>query len=460
MPVAPKLSLVTPAQQSPSPASTPTKKQGSKSGKPTKALIESQLPGSKLAVGNRMYLHTGLSGERSWRWAYRLFDAVAGKDRQFEVSLGEYPATDYSSADAARAKAWSEHVQLGKHPPQHRTSKARAQAELIRAAQAETVWQLLEQWLAEYAGEWVPSYALQVRTYMERYFGPHTEIGNAKYAAVERNAIVIQLRGIREGTLKPWDEKLGKYAAMARATPSVSKLCKVWLNAAFEYACDEGLLKVNPIANVRMRKKKADAQVKNSPVMNPEVLRRVLADMRAYGGDRRTKLMLLLLAHTCVRSTELRDARWTEFDLKAGQWTIPGERMKMKRLHKVPLSFQAVALLRELQGVSGTTGLLFPNENNPLVPMPQSTAREALYRITKREFSPHSFRSTFSTLANEAEVADPHIIDAVLAHRKSKGNTGAEGSYNQSTYHGGRTALMQAWSSYLESLVTGPALPK
>lgn len=451
MPVAPKLSLVTPAQQSPvAPAPKKT------SGKPSKAQIEQQLPGSKLAVGSRMYLHTGLGGERSWRWAYRLFDAVAGKDRQFEVSLGEYPATDYSSADAARARAWSDYVQLGQHPPQHRTSKAAAKAELVKAAQAETVWQLLEQWLAEYTAEWVSSYALQVTTYMTRYFGPHTDIGNAKYATVERNAIVIQLRGIREGTLKPWDEKLGKYAAMARATPSVSKLCKVWLNAAFEYACDEGLLKVNPIANVRMRKKKADAQVKNSPVMNPEVLRRVLADIRGYGGDRRTKMMLLLLAHTCVRSTELRDARWAEFDLKAGQWTIPAARMKMKRLHVVPLTAQSIALLRELQGVSGNTGLLFPNENNPLVPMPQSTAREALYRITKREFSPHSFRSTFSTLANDAEIADPHIIDAVLAHRKSKGNTGAEGSYNQSTYFKGRVSLMGQWSAYIESLMTGP----
>jgi integrase len=218
-------------------------------------------------------------------------------------------------------------------------------------------------------------------------------------------------------------------------------------------------LTVNPIANLRTKKKKSEPTVVNSPVMSPEVLAKVLADIQAYGGDRRTKLLLLLLGHTCVRSTELREARWSEFDLQAGQWVIPAARMKMKRLHKVPLSTQAVALLRQLQDVSGTTGLLFPNENDPARAMPQSSAREALYRLTHRQYSPHSFRSTFSTLSNEAEVAEPHVIDAVLAHRKAKGNTTAEKSYNQSTYFQGRTVLMQQYSTYLESLNTGPARP-
>ena len=448
----PVLSLVTPAQQSP----VAPKKAGKADGGPSKADIEKALPGSKLAVGNRMYLYTGLGGDRTWKWAYRLFDPAQDKERQFEVKLGEWPAMSYKQADAARAKAWSDYVQKGQHPPQHRTVKAAVKAELAKEAQAETVWQLVEAWIKENSPDWVPSYALQVRTYMGRYFGPRMDIGQVPFARVTRNELVVHLRGIREGTLKPWDDQAGKHTPMVRATPAVAKIAKIWINAAFEHACDEGLLTVNPIANVRTKKKKSEAQTVNSPVMNPDVLRKLLADLRDYGGDGRARLMLLLLAHTCVRSSELRCADWGEFDMAGAQWVIPASRMKMKRLHKVPLSRQAVALLTRLQDISGTTGLLFPNENNPHVPMPQSSAREAMYRLTGKEYSPHSFRSTFSTHCNEAEWSEPHVIDAVLAHRKSKGNTTAEGSYNQATYLTGRVALMQRWSDYLDSLISTP----
>jgi integrase len=450
MPAAPKLALVTPAQQSP--VAQP------KAPELTKAIIESAPPGTRLPHRRRMYLNVSLTGERSWRWAYRLFDPARGQDCQYQVKLGVWPAMGITAAEAAQAKAWAEYVALGNHPPQYRLVKAAEKKAKAKEAQAETVWQMVEAWIKENRGEWVASYASQIAVYMERYFGPTQEVGRVPFAKVTRNELVTQLKGIREGSLKAWDDKAGKYAPMARGTPSVAKLAKVWLNAAFEQACDEGLLTVNPIANLRNRKKKkSEAATVNSPVMTPEVLAKLLIDIREYGGDRRTKLMLLLLAHTCVRSSELRCANWSEFDLEGALWVIPAARMKMRKVHKVPLSPQAVALLKQLQEVTGNKGLLFPNANDLKVPMPQSSAREAMYRLTDRAYSPHCFRSTFSTLANEAEVADPHVIDAVLAHRKESGT--AEMSYNQATYLAGRKRLMPQWSSYLEALVTGPALP-
>jgi integrase len=450
MPNAPKLALVTPAQQSPLPQDKPAEL--------TKAAIESAPPGTRLPHRHRMYLAVSLSGVRSWRWAYRLFDPARGMDCQYQVKLGIYPAMGIKAAEAAQAKAWADYVQHGVHPPQYRMVKATEKKAKTKEAQAETVWQMVEAWIKENRGEWVPSYASQIGVYMERYFGPTVDIGRVPFAKVTRNELVMHLRGIREGTLKPWDDKAGKYAPMARGTPSVAKLCKVWLNAAFEQACDDGLMNINPIANLRTKKKKkSEAATVNSPVMTPDVLRKLLIDIRDYGGDRRTVLMLLLLAHTCVRSSELRCAAWSEFDLEGALWVIPAARMKMRKVHKVPLSPQAVALLKQLQEVTGTKGLLFPNTNDLKVPMPQSSAREAMYRLTDRAYSPHCFRSTFSTLSNEAEVADPHVIDAVLAHRKESGT--AEMSYNQATYLAGRKRLMPQWSSYLEALVTGPAPP-
>jgi integrase len=425
MPAAPVLSLVTPAQQSPAPA---------KSKELTKAVIESQPLDSKLAVGNRMYLYTSLKGVRTWRWAYRLFDPAKGADGQYEVKLGTWPAVSFKQADAARAKAWSEHVERGEHPPQHRTAKAAHKAKAVEVAKAATVWTTAESWFNASRAGWVPSYALQVQTYLTRYCGPDTVLGARPVAQVTRKEIKDAI------------------VAIAANTPSVARLIKQWLNASLEHAADGGEIAVNPMAGMKTKTAAPSPETVNSPALSPSEFRTLLLSVNTYRGDRRIRLMLLLLAHTCVRSSELRCASWSEFDLPGARWTIPAARMKMKRLHVVPLSRQVVALLRELQHVSGTTGLLFKNENDPDRPMPQSSAREAVYRLTAREFTPHGFRSTFSTQANEADY-EPRYVEAVLAHGKKNK---VEASYNKATYYTQRVELMREWSDYLDALTTGP----
>jgi integrase len=429
---APNLSLVTPAQQS-----NPKAKKANSG--PTKALIESQPPGSKLAVGKRMYLYSGFKGERTWKWMYRLFDPNEAKDRQFEIGLGVWPAVSYLDADAARAKAWSEYVAKGEHPPQYRMVKAKAKALAVAETKAATVWSTVESWLNASSATWVPSYATQARTYMERYCGPTTALGARPVAKVTRKEIKDAI------------------TAIAGNTPSVARLVKQWLNAALELAADGGELLINPIAGMRTKTAVGTApKVQNSPELSPDELRTLLHSVDTYRRDHRIRLMLLLLAHLCVRSSELRCADWSEFDLAGARWVIPAHRMKMKREHRVPLSRQVVALLQELQEVSGNTGLLFKNENDPTRPMPQSSAREAVYRLTAKEFTPHGFRSTFSTQANEADI-EPRYVEAVLAHGK---RNKVEASYNKATHFEKRVGLMQSWSSYLESLLTGPAMPK
>ncbi|CAH2782616.1 MAG: hypothetical protein CBARDCOR_3509 [uncultured Caballeronia sp.] len=106
---APALSLVTAIQLKAKPYKADTS--------PQKSEIESQLPGSELPCGNRMYLHTSLKGVQTRRWAYRLFDSCQGADGQYEVKLGVWPAMSLKQADAARANAWADFVQKGQHPP-------------------------------------------------------------------------------------------------------------------------------------------------------------------------------------------------------------------------------------------------------------------------------------------------------------------------------------------------------
>ncbi|CAE6803346.1 Prophage integrase IntA [Paraburkholderia nemoris] len=429
MPAAPVLSLVTPTQQSKLQPDSPKEL--------TKADIEKALPGSKLGHRNRLYLYTSLKGVRTWRWAYRLFDPAKGADGQYEVKVGVWPAMSIKQAEAAQAKAWADYVQKGQHPPQHRTAKAADKAKAVEATKAATVWTTVESWFKASRSGWVPSYALQVETYLTRYCGPDTALGARPVAQVTRKEIKDAI------------------VAIAANTPSVARLIKQWLNASLEHAADGGEIAVNPMAGMKTKTAAPAPETVNSPALGPSELRTLVQSVNVYKGDRRIRLMLLLLAHTCVRSSELRCADWSEFDLPGARWTIPAARMKMKRLHIVPLSRQVVALLGELQHVSGTTGLLFKNENDPARPMPQSSAREAVYRLTAKEFTPHGFRSTFSTQANEADI-EPRYVEAVLAHGKKNK---VEASYNKATYYGQRVELMRCWSDYLDALVTGPFLP-
>jgi len=403
----------------------------------TKADIEKALPGSKLGHRNRLYIYTSLKGVRTWRWAYRLFDPAKNADGQYEVKLGIYPAMSIKQAEVAQGSAWSDYVQKGQHPPQHGTVKTANKAKAVQVAQAATVWTTAESWLKANRAGWVPSYAQQVESFLTRHCGPSTPLGARPVAQVTRKEIKDAI------------------VVIAVGAPSVARLIKQWLNAAFEHAADGGEIGVNPIAGMKTKTAAGAAETVNSPALGPSELRTLLQSIHGYGGDRRVRLMLSLLCHTCVRSSELRCADWSEFDLAGARWTIPASRMKMKRLHVVPLGRQVLALLRELQQVSGKTGLLFKNENDPARPMPITSAREACYRLTAHKFSPHGFRSTFSTQANEADI-EPRYVEAVLAHGKKNK---VEASYNKATYYGQRVELMREWSDYLDALVVGPFLP-
>ncbi len=162
-----------------------------------------------------------------------------------------------------------------------------------------------------------------------------------------------------------------------------------------------------------------------------------------------TKIALRLLLLTFVRPVELRAAEWPEFDLDRGEWRIPGARMKMRELHIVPLSRQAVELLRELHKFTGGQRWLFPNMRRPKEHMTMTTLNAALARMGYRnKFSAHGFRATASTQLNEMEYR-PDVIERQLAH-KSRDQVRA--SYNQAEYLPERRKMVQAWADYVDGL--------
>lgn len=383
----------------------------------------------KLTDGDNLYLLCAASGSKTWKWAYRMYDPVSGKVRQYDATLGRFPDLGVKDARKAKTRA-AELVAAGKHPEKVKVTGNKPVEVAEPVESTLTVWAAVNGWIKLRTPEWSPSYAKQAVTYMTRYAGPETKLGRKAYAAVERPELFELIETI------------------GQTTPAAARNVKQWLTAAFDRLVDSGRLKFSPLAGMKTRNAIPTTKTENSPVLSYPELRVLLHDVRLYR-ERQMSIYLELLARTCVRSSELREADWSEIDLDAALWIIPAGRMKMGRLHAVPLPLQVIHLLRELREYNGGKGWLFPHALDHSRCMVISAPREAVYRLTKKAFTPHGFRSTFSTHAHEAGKP-PHVIEATLAHQKRDRVAAA---YNRSTYLEERRGLMAWWSDELDKLI-------
>jgi integrase len=176
-----------------------------------------------------------------------------------------------------------------------------------------------------------------------------------------------------------------------------------------------------------------------------------LGALAAYDGDQRTRLALQLMVLTFARTTELRAARWSEFENLDGNeplWRVPADRMKMKREHLVPLAPKAVAVLRALRGLPGSDAspFLFPSPAREGC-MSNNTMLYALYRMGYHgRATVHGFRAMASTALNEMGFR-PDVIERQLAHEEQNA---VRAAYNRAEYLGERRAMMKHWADYLD----------
>ena len=168
--------------------------------------------------------------------------------------------------------------------------------------------------------------------------------------------------------------------------------------------------------------------------------------LEQYDGSLQTKLALKLLLFTFVRTGEVRGARWEEINFEKEEWRIPPERMKMRDLHIVPLSKQALNVLKELQLINGNKEHLFPNRNKPMTFISENTLLYAIYRMGYHlRATVHGFRATASTILNEHGFK-PDVIERQLAHSE---RNKVRASYNHAQYLPERKEMMQWWGDYL-----------
>jgi integrase len=197
----------------------------------------------------------------------------------------------------------------------------------------------------------------------------------------------------------------------------------------------------------------------HAAVVEPKAVGALLRAIDSYNGEPVTKAALQLAPLVFVRPGELRRAEWAEFDLEGATWRIPAERMKMRDAHIVPLSRQAVSILREIYPITYRRSIyVFPSIRSARRPMSENTVTGALRRLgySRDEMTGHGFRSTASTLLNE-QGWNRDAIERQLAHSE---RDGVRAAYNRAEYLAERIQMMRAWADYLDGLRDGAQVLK
>ncbi len=185
-------------------------------------------------------------------------------------------------------------------------------------------------------------------------------------------------------------------------------------------------------------------------ITDPKAVGGLLRAIKGYNGHLVTRCALQLAPLTFVRAGELRKAEWSEFNFDTAEWRIPPEKMKMRAVHIVPLSTQAVAVLREIQMLTGDGKYVFPSLRSSSRPMSDNAVLAGLRRLgyTKDEMTGHGFRSMASTLLNE-QGWNRDAIERQLSHSE---RNHIRAAYNYAEYLPERKKMMQHWADYLDQL--------
>jgi integrase len=374
----------------------------------------------KIADGGGLYLLVAPNGSKLWRYKYR----IGGKE--FTFAIGPYSEVSLATAREVHTNS-RKLVSQSIHPLHHRKAE-----ELKKTTDAANTFKAIaSEWIVKNKGRWTPYYLRQVERFMASDVYP--SIGALPIKQVTAAHLLTILKKV-EG----------------RGAETVAINIRQWCSQAFRHAVANLQVDADPTA--ALKGAVARPKVKHNTPLSAKEIPAFMTALGKFGGYRTTAIAVELLLLTFVRTVELRKATWSEFDLEAALWRIPAERMKMKTEHLVPLSSQAVALVKELHEWTGSRNYLFPNYRTPKDCMTATTVNRALERMGYRgKFSAHGFRSTASTLLHELGYR-PEVIERQLAHAE---RNKVKAAYNHAEYLKERKTMMQQWASYIVSLCGG-----
>lgn len=370
----------------------------------------------KLFDERGLYLLLTRSGTALWRFKY-VFEG-----REKLIGLGSYPDTSLKLAREKRDAARSQ-VAGGQNPS--------AERQRVKRAVANTFAEVAEEYVAKQAKKLAPRTITKARGHLRMWVNPY--LGSMPIDRIDAPMLLAVLRRI---------ELTGKIETAHK----VKELC----GRVFLYGVATGRCKHNIAADLKLAlEPRTDNHYPS--IKDPVAVGALLRAIDGYQGQPATMAALRLLPHVFLRQKEFRYGRWAEIDWQRAQWRIPAERMKGHRGdHLVPLSRQAVAILRRLESVTGGGELMFPAIGPKKRPISENTLGTALHAMgyPSEVHVPHGFRHTASTLMHELGWLSSDI-ELQLAHVD---DNKVRGTYNAAKRIKPRTRLMQKWSDYLDTL--------
>ena len=389
----------------------------------TDAAIRNSKPGEKsykLADEKGLYLLINCNGSRWWRFDYRF----GGKRKT--LSLGVYPEIGLKDARSRRDE-YRRMIEGGIDP-----SRAK-KAQKASASGADSFETIAREWFEKFSTGWAPGHAKRVIRLLDRDVFPWLGARPIKEIMAPELLAVLQ-------------------RVEARGAVDTAHRCRQTAGAVFRYAIATGRAERDPVPDLRGAIPPA-REGHMAAITDPKALGGFLRAIDFYQGGLIVRCALRLSPYVFVRPGELRRMEWREVDFERAEWIIPGEKMKMREAHIVPLSKQAVEILREIHPFTGESPYVFPSPTSMNRPLSDMALLTALRRmgISKEEATVHGFRSTASTLLNaQGWAAD--VIERQLAHvERNK----VRSAYNRHDYLAERRKMMQAWADYLDELKAG-----
>ena len=374
----------------------------------------------KLSDEKGLFLLIAPSGGKLWRFKYR----IAGKEKK--LALGRYP--DVALKDARERCAEARKLIAAGVDPSEKKRVDRIDATLKAATTFKAV---ADEYIAKCEREGRADVTVNKARWLLSLLEP--ALGPRPVDEVSPVELLAALRKVE-----------------ARGHLETARRMRSFSSRVFRYAVSTARASADPAAALRGALV-APIATHHAAILDAKGVGALLRAIDGYDGQPMTQLALQLAPHVFVRPGELRQAEWSEIDLETGIWKIAASKMKMRQPHMVPLSRQAIGILRAAQALTGHHRYVFASLYPGNRPMSENTINAALRRLgyAGDEMTAHGFRAMASTLLNESGRWNPDAIERALAH---KATDGVRGAYHRGAHWAERVDMAQWWSNYLDEL--------
>ena len=393
----------------------------------TATAVKNAKPG-RHTDGEGMYLLVTEAGQKYWRFDYRFL----GKYKT--LALGVFPDTTLAMARSKRAEART--LLASDQDPSVAKRKAKA---IAKQKHDNTFQSVAQKWLETTASQRKANTDAKLKSWLNRDVMP--QLGHLPISEIKTTDVLTVLRKM---------EARGIFDSVLRVKQIISRIMK--------FAVREGLVERDPTYELQGPDTfKSKPTKHHAAITNPQAFGGLLRAIAGYEGHFVIKAALQLSPMVFVRPGELRAMEWAEIDIEKATWSIPGHRMKMSNDHIVPLSTQAVGVLKQLRAITGDSKIVFPSIKGETRPISENTLNAALNAIgyDGTMHRAHGFRASARTMLDEQLGYPAHLIEHQLAHAVKDANGRA---YNRTSHLPERRAMMQCWADYLDKLSIGGEL--